>query len=656
MTNFFNEKRSVFFLLISFFLFFLLLTFFSEGTFDAGDGIRHYLISRYSWNHPGLFLDSWGKPFFTLVSSPFSQFGLYGTTVFNIVCGIASSYLVYRIAKKMNYKPPVLAIPFLLFAPIYFPTMNSGLTEPFFGLVLILSILLMIEKRYRAAAILISFLPFVRTEGFLFLPLFFIVLVYYKSFIPALLLSFGTVVYSIIGFFYFGDFLWIKTQNPYNGSNKDTYGSGELFSFAEKYDVIWGVVLAALLVLGVLLIIIQIFFKRKDLSEKKTLSSFINIEATLILGCFIVFFAAHSIMWWKGLANSMGLVRVFAGVIPCSTLICLKGFNLLTPDVFLKNRFIKGSAIAVLLFFVVLKPFQSEHFPFKLSQEQVLVKEAADWMKAEGYDKRKLYYLYPYLPLLLDIDAFDFNKAADLWGLYPHMKKEGVSSIPDGTIVFWDAHFGPNECGIPLDTIMNDPNFDLIKTFYPKERFTVLGGFPFTISVFVKRDVIKKKELLKTQDVSFDVLNTEGNKYILSEKIEYGQQHKRVVSDLPIKTKRVSFSGTIVDPKNNSKNALVVLVIDNADGNNIVWEGKPLLIVNDSINEKRIDLHFNLNAESFRPTDILKIYIWNKDKKYFYLFDCKIFYWVDESCSFTNKKYCHPFKNINFKFVTKSRK
>src|ERR1700722_11209994 len=74
----------------------------SSGTYDSGDGINHYLIARYSWHHHHLFIDDWGKPFFTIISSPFAQFGLKGISVFNILCGLASSYFAYKIADKFG--------------------------------------------------------------------------------------------------------------------------------------------------------------------------------------------------------------------------------------------------------------------------------------------------------------------------------------------------------------------------------------------------------------------------------------------------------------------------------------------------------------------------------------------------------------------------
>jgi len=620
-----NEKRCLFLVLFLSFIFFISLGFFAETTFDVGDGIRHYLIARYSWNHPGLLLDSWGKPFFTLISSPFSQFGFYGATVFNIVCGVLSAYITYVIAKKLNYKNALLVVPFLLFAPIYFPTMNSGLTEPFFGLVFILSILLMVEKKFYAAAILISFLPFVRTEGFLFLPLFFVVLVYHKSFIPAMLLALGTVLYSIVGGFYFGDFLWIKNHNPYTGSNRDSYGSGELSSFADRYDFIWGTILSILLVAGILIFVFRIFFRKKDASDKRILSSIINIETTLILGCFVVFFAAHSFMWWKGLANSMGLVRVFAGVMPCTTLICLAGFNLLTPDILFKNKFVKGAVVSVLLFFIVLKPFKSEYFPFKLSQEQILVKEAAEWVKAEGHDKKYLFYLYPYLPLLLDIDAFDNKKVADLWALYPSIKKSGINNIPNGAIVFWDAHFGPNECGIPLDTIMNDPNFNLLKTFYPKERFTTLGENAFTISVFEKRKSAKSEEEISMKQLaSLNFSNSNGVE-VFDSKMEYGINQDNKLSDFPKGTERITFSANYLSEEASSDGTLIVLAVDDSvNSKNVYWESRPFAFSIDSTNVKKVSATFIISLSSLHPDYKMKIFVWNRNKKSFSMSENKI--------------------------------
>src|SRR3989344_2214951 len=390
----FNQDKLLLFLLVSFFIFFLCLSFFSDATFDAGDGIRHYLVSRYSWKHPDLLLYSWGKPFFTIMSSPFSQFGLIGMVVFNLLCGIGAAYFSYKIAQQLKLNYTLLAISFLLFTPCFFPTLNSGLTEPFFAFILISSIYLMIAKRYLLASIIVSFLPFVRTEGNMILPLFLIVLLYRRKLLAVPLLTFGTLIYSLIGYFYFNDFFWVKNQNPYDGANRAFYGSGELLHFVNNHNFIWGSALAILFVLGILVILVMGFeiIKNKTLKESK-----FPEELILIYGAFAIYFIAHSIMWWKGLANSLGLLRVIAGVAPCSALICLRGLNLFMISFIRKKKILEFVAVGDIVFWVIRSPFKQDYFPYKLDSEQALVKEVGDWFKESSYTNKKVYYLYPML-------------------------------------------------------------------------------------------------------------------------------------------------------------------------------------------------------------------------------------------------------------------
>jgi Gpi18-like mannosyltransferase len=195
--NFISEKTAVPYILG--FIFFLIfgIAFFSDSCFDAGDGLQHYIMARYSWLHPYLLMDSWGKPFYTLISSPFAQFGLNGSILFNIICGIGSAFFAYKLSKKLALENAWIVIPFVLFTPGYFPKLNSGLTEPFFSFIVVASAYGFMCKKYSISCILISFLPFVRTEGFFILPLFLIVLLYRRRFFEILLLGLGTLVYSL---------------------------------------------------------------------------------------------------------------------------------------------------------------------------------------------------------------------------------------------------------------------------------------------------------------------------------------------------------------------------------------------------------------------------------------------------------------------------
>lgn len=153
-------------------IFFLILTILSKGAYGGGDDITHYLIARYAYKHPINLLSHWGKPFYTLLISPFAQFGFLGSKIFNLIVGISTSYLCYRIAKHFQYPKPYLIPTFVLFTPVYSIMVLSGMTEVLFSFILVLTVFLFLRKSYILAAIVLSFLPFVRNEGVVVFPKF----------------------------------------------------------------------------------------------------------------------------------------------------------------------------------------------------------------------------------------------------------------------------------------------------------------------------------------------------------------------------------------------------------------------------------------------------------------------------------------------------
>ncbi len=153
-------------------LFLLYLVFGSDGYFGGADNITHYMIARYAFRHPELFLNAWGRPLFTIPAAPFAQFGLEGVKIFNCLAGLATAWLVYRIACRARLRNPDMAIILVIFTPLYLMMLPTAMTEVVFGLVVTLALFLFMRKSYIASAIVISFVPFARTEGFLFLPLY----------------------------------------------------------------------------------------------------------------------------------------------------------------------------------------------------------------------------------------------------------------------------------------------------------------------------------------------------------------------------------------------------------------------------------------------------------------------------------------------------
>ena len=458
----------------------------SSGTYDSGDGVSHYLISRYSWHHHHLFIDDWGKPFFTMLSSPFAQFGLKGITFFNILCGLAASYFAYKIAVKLAIPLPYLAIVFTFSAPIYISVVNSGLTEPLFSLMLIFCIWLIINERYYLSAIVFSFLPYVRPECIFVLPIFIFYYLLKRKYLANFLLPVGTIVISIFGFFYYKNLLWLISQNPYaTGASSQVYGDlkGNLFSYIGHYHDITGRALAVLIVSGILWLIGAEYFARP---KTQGAANYFMEEIFLIFGCFVNIVLCHTVVWATGLHPTLGMLRFMSPLIPLASIIGLRGLQLINqiPDIIKAPR-LKPIIASCFVVAILYSPYTLWYkIPFQLDPEQVVIKKATDWYKQTPNTGKKVFYLAPYITPCLNIDPYDTSKHEELWSMNPQRPD---LNMPHGSILIWDSHFGPNEGRMKLDTLIKNPNLTLLQKFSPDEKFTVIGGMEYGIWIFQRK-------------------------------------------------------------------------------------------------------------------------------------------------------------------------
>ncbi|MDQ3046844.1 MAG: hypothetical protein M3R27_04790 [Bacteroidota bacterium] len=100
-----------------------------------------------------------------------------------------------------------------------------------------------------------------------------------------------------------------------------------------------------------------------------------------------------------------------------------------------------------------------------------MVLEAAEWLKNSEFKNSKIYYYDPYFVHVLDLDPYNAEKVQERLP-FPLRPEQG---IPVGCLVLWDAHFGPNEGGLPLERLSGNKNFKKLKEFRPMEPFMVLG-------------------------------------------------------------------------------------------------------------------------------------------------------------------------------------
>jgi hypothetical protein len=447
------------------FMFMMVQVFNTETAFGGADSYQHFLISKYAFAHPDLFIHHWGKPVFTLLSSVFSQAGFAGMKVFQILVILGTGLCATRILKQLNYRLSPIAVPLVLFTPIFFQCAFSGLTEPLFALILLGSIALFMSKRFRTAAILLSFIPLVRTEGIMMLPLLGLALALLKQYKSLPWLATGIVFYSLLGLlFHHHDLLWLWSNNPYSGNNA-TYGSGEFLRYISSFDEWLGWPLMVATVLGLVFVVVRVI-KKPARSEV--------VHWMLITGAFLGYFLVHSFLWAKGSSGSLGLLRIMAAVSPLAALLAVVGIE----GILFKFRdrsvvvVIAGTAICAT---TIGFTWQANNGPNVLNFEEQGMQYASDWIDYHDADA-KVFFYNPAFCFFNERDLFSYEKSGWASGV--------TEEFSPGSYVVWDAHFGANEGATQATKLLFHPNLEFRYQYLPPDNEVVLNDVPYEVLVF----------------------------------------------------------------------------------------------------------------------------------------------------------------------------
>ncbi|MCB2206941.1 MAG: hypothetical protein KQH67_01485 [Bacteroidetes bacterium] len=440
------KNRLISILLVFYAVIATLTILFFDGTGDAGDSIHHYLFARYAPIHPELYFNHWAKPVYVLLASPFSQFGFVGVKIFNVIVSGLTIYFTYLISQKLQLRNAIISAVILISIPLFFVLTFSGLTEPLFALFISIGLYALLQNKYITAAVIISFLPFIRSEGLIILGIFALYFLIQKKwkFIPWLL--FGHIVYSVAGFFVYHDFFWIFNKIPY-AHLSSTYGSGELFHFVEELIYVLGVPIYVLFWLGIISIV------WKTIKKKVSYEIFILV----FLG-FLAFLVAHSLFWYLGIFNSMGLLRVFIGVVPLMAIISLMGLNLITEEIFKNNKIAKRVIQGLFIVYVLIFPFTSNPAAINwkkdlnLSADQQSALRVADFIDQHKNADQRFIFAHPYLSEVLHLDHFDVNQRLEL-------TNDIINQTKKGDIIIWENWFAVVEHDVKKESLDGNSEF-----------------------------------------------------------------------------------------------------------------------------------------------------------------------------------------------------
>ncbi len=439
-----------------------ILALLTDGLGGGGDSLTHYFMARLSWQQPAFFLDMWGKPVFTLLSSPFAQLGFTATKLFNVACGVLTSYFSCRVAQRLNKGWHWLILPLAFIAPAYYTYLFSGLTEPLAGLLAVFAVCLCLSGRVSAGFIAASFLPFARSEAQIFLMFFLVFGLLNQHYRKLPLLLTAHVLYALISTVVFSDPLH-AFASPYD-SQGSVYGSGEWWHYLNnlKNMLAWpGIILAGLGLLQ--------FFRRWLIIGDMNWRT----EPWLVHALFFSLLGGHSLVWVLGIYGSAGLERTLLAAFPFLWIIMLDGVLLLKD---LSSRiFPKAGSILPMAFFglqivmVLRSPmtYYYWHAHLKPGSEYEFFKEEVATFIHENFPGTDQFVMdKPDLAIALNANFMDERDRLN-WSFYHH-----PGDVPANTLWIYDSHYVPVQYGIPLETIRREHKLKEIKSFEGPEGWT----------------------------------------------------------------------------------------------------------------------------------------------------------------------------------------
>ncbi|KAA9338588.1 hypothetical protein F0P96_07100 [Hymenobacter busanensis] len=427
---------------------------FTKTTYDSGDSIAHYLFARYAFEHPENFLHSWAKPVYVLLTVLPAQAGFRGIMLFNCGAVALAAWAAYRLARRLELPWPWLAIVFTYAAPDYFRAQFSGLTEPLFSTVLVCAAALTAGRRVGWGTVLVSFLPLVRSEGFLMLGVWLVYLALTQQWRHLPKLGIGFVVFSLIGGLFYHDFWWMFTRNayPYKAAR---YGSGELLHFVVSTPKVIGWALTGLFAAGIgakVLLWLRPCQRQRPAAFRR--------ELFLVYGNVFVYGAAHSLFWWLGIFASFGMIRVLNGIVPLMALVALHGLDALSRQ--LHRPALRNYAATLVVLAVAIYPLTGARNGFRWRTDfqqlpdQRLTEQAARWIdQTYPAGNPPIAFEHPLVALALEADPFDKAQRHHIEKLNP------AQPLPSGSLVVWDDWFAVMEGGTQLKHLSESPAYRL---------------------------------------------------------------------------------------------------------------------------------------------------------------------------------------------------
>ena len=442
----------------------------SNGYSGGSYSVMHYQFARWAFVNPENLLNSWANPIYTLLAAPFALLGFKSLQLMNIMLGILSGYFAYRVAKELKMKTPLLALVICSFTPVFMMTFFGGTTEIMFAFVAILGTFLLIKDKFFAGAVVVSMLPLIRLDGFILLPVYAIYFLRWHrvKYLPLLLSA--TVLYSLIGLMFGKSLFWLfEGVKLWSDS---IYGHGSFTQFIVRSPGFFGIPNEIFFVTGLVAGLWLYIRERKEYSQ----------EFVLVVLPFVIYFLAHSFAWWQGIGNSQGLSRYMAAIVPFMAVMATRGLYLFAKMFFIifKSEAVRIGALILGFASIIHIPFAIQNYPVSLSSTDWALSDAAEYIKVNGLDTKKIYYTDPSIFYFL-------NKNPKCNSCIEVKNAEQLKLMQNSDLLLFDAAFATLK-GINFNSVLYSSGFKLIQVFSPETPVQTFGK-PYFVALLERSDI-----------------------------------------------------------------------------------------------------------------------------------------------------------------------
>lgn len=445
---------------------------------DDGDGLQHFAIAKASFQDPANLLDHWGKPFFTLLSSPFAQFGFKAFTLFNVLVFLITQLLAFQLFKAQKTSISwMVFVPWLfVIIPDYTYCIIGGLTEPLFGLLLTLMLWSALNKKWFVFAMVASFAPFARSEGMLVVASAICLLLWLKEwkFIPFVFVGF--LVYMLFGWIVLNDAIWYFHNDPYPAVSP--YGHGKWSDYLLNYKTYFGIInllLLPFMVFGLLV------WRQHD---KRFRTPIIVLFTVLFFGII----AVHSYYWTFGLKGSAGLTRVAIQGLPAFLILAYIGIGAVLKEL----HVLVHAFVTMVMVLIVVEETSELSLPNKANPFQQTCSDVSNYLSRQNING-KVYYFHPLIMHYLGYGTKDEHPTyKQKFQILGHIKDD---LLRPGDIIVRDSKFGAVEFGMPLSEIKNYPQLVPIQHFFSAESFLEINGEQKGVTIYEVIPPVLQKDL-----------------------------------------------------------------------------------------------------------------------------------------------------------------